>query len=506
VRRAAQEEVDIAEAAMRILWLNDRAAAVRALLAMLTRLSEAEQGRFCPLLGTMLETHDDDTIRQVIDWLERERVKPDPSLIEELARHSLVPAKEWAHWLESPTTQKRAAIMATLGHSWEPESGLQAIAGIVQLLHGNDEGCLMGIRALGGLQRERYAHYLVPYLYKPAAAIQKETLFTVNCLVNPEYTDAQLIILEFVLQILALGGRLPDYEMISSSLHSQNPKMRANAIEALEQACNRAIFLRLLPLVDSRPMEDIMRFYQRHAADAELTPATIIAKASHSHVPLERSAAAQTMWDLAVPDVLNTLRQQLRDTSSSLFRDTVTSLFIRESNGMSSNPIEMIALLSRTAFFTSFSVLDLVTLAAGISEVSFPAQQAVYRQGEAAHALYVIKTGNITLNGYGQVLARGVGDTFSEDTIYAAGTYREDAISRSASVYVVERDYLMQCARTHPRIALGLIEKHVCRDEKADPRRPVCLFVCPHLGDAGDHPRPGVVDASGVVSGHHARL
>jgi Cyclic nucleotide-binding domain len=600
MRRAAQKDVDIAEAAMRILWLNDRAAAVRALLAMLTRLSEAEQGRFCPLLGTMLESHDDDTIRQVIDWLERERVKPGPSLIEELGRHSLVPAKEWAHWLESPTTQKRAAIMATLGHSWDPESGLQAIEGIVQLLRGNDEERLMGIRALGGLQQERYAHYLVPYLYKPAAAVQKETLFAVNRLVNHEsgrllphllravaqgegenrivamealakigdsdcipallaeagsfvpcerrkaeqliltiglrsipatisvlrnpsypyearsiaaraiaklafpqlrafipeiigqeidrayqylcyhhvlaqatqaspglqvlsrfYTGVQLIILEFVLQILALGGRLPDYEMISSSLRSQNPKVRANAIEALEQACNRAIFLRLLPLVDSRPLEDIIRFYQRHEADAELTPATIIAKASHSHVPLERSAAAQAMWDLAFPEVLNTLRQQLHDTSSSLFRDTVMSLLIRAGNGMRSNPIEMIALLSRTAFFTSFSVLDLVTLAAGIREVSFAAQQPVYRQGEAAYALYVIKAGNVILNGHDRVLARGAGDTFGEETVYGTDTYREDAISRSASVYVVERDYLMQCVRTHPRMALGLIEKHV---------------------------------------------
>jgi CRP-like cAMP-binding protein len=167
------------------------------------------------------------------------------------------------------------------------------------------------------------------------------------------------------------------------------------------------------------------------------------------------------MWDLAVPDVLNTLRQQLRDASSSLLRDTVIALLVREDNGMRSNPIEMIALLSRTPFFTSFSVLDLVTLATAIREVHFAAQQPVYRQGEATHALYVIRTGTITLTGDGRTLARGVGDTFGEDTLYGADTYREDAISQSASVYVVERDSLIQCARTHPRIALGLIEKHV---------------------------------------------
>jgi hypothetical protein len=600
LRRAAQEDLDVAEAAMRILWLNDRPAAVRALLARLARLSEAEQARLCPLLGSMLETRDDDTIRQVIDWLERERVKLGPPLIEELGRHSLVPPQEWAHWLESPATQERAAIMASLGHSWDLESGLQAMAGTVKLLHGSEEECLMGIRVLGCLQRERYVHYLVPYLYKPWPAAQRETLLAMHRLVNHEsgrllphllravaqgegetrmmamralakigdsdcipallaeagdfvpserrqaeqlilaiglrsipatvavlrnpsyayearsiaaraiaklafpqlralipeiigpeidrayqylcyhnillqatqtppgirvlsrfYMDAQLIILEFVLQILALGGRLPDYEMISSSLRSRNLKVRANAIEALEQACNRAIFLRLLPLVDARPVEDKIRFYRRHAADGALTFATVIAKASHSHVPLERSAAAQAMWDLAVPDVLNTLRQQLHHASSGLFRDTVISLVIRASQATDSNIIEMVALLSRTAFFTSFSVLDLVTLAAGIREASFPAGQPVYRQGEAAQALYVVKTGNVCLNSQGQALARGAGDTFGEDAVYGSGIYGEDAVSQSASVYIVAHDYLMQCARTHPRVALGLIEKQV---------------------------------------------
>ncbi len=599
IERAAQDTADTVTA-IRVLWLNDRATAIQSVLAILTRASEEEQAKFCPVLADMLQAQDDTIVRQVLDWLEREQVQLSPRLIEELGRHSLVAPQRWSHWLHSSAAQERAAVTVSLGHSWSLENTLQALESIIELFRGSEEERILAIRALGSLRQERYAHFLMRYLHDPARVIRQEAVIAINRLVNHEsgrllpplldaveggdaesriiamealakigdsdcvsallsmaatfvpferrkaeqlilsiglrsipatvavlrnpsysyearsiaaraiaklafpqlralvpeiigqeierayqylyyhsvlaeasqaspgmwvlscfYMDAQLVILEFVLQILALGGRLPDYEMISSSLRSKNLKARANAVEALEQACNRAMFVRLLPLVDSRPLEAKIQFYRRSQATEHITPQAIVEKASTSHLPLECSSAVQAMWDTAIPDVLDTLRRQLHDMPSGLFRDTVISLLTRTNKEIGSNTIETISHLSRTSFFASFSTLDLVTIAPGVTETSFTAGQPVYRSGDAADALYVIKQGTVNLDRDSIICARGVGETFGEDAMCGATVRTENAVAQSLSTYVLEREYLMQCARAHPRIALGILEKQV---------------------------------------------
>lgn len=180
--QTAHEELDleVAEAAIRALWLNNRPEAVEAILDVLTRAPEDEQARFCPLLAEMLETQDDGIIRQVMDWLEEGDVALGPHLIEALGCHSLVPPREWSHWLTSSVSQERAAGIVCLGRSWELESRLQALEGILKLLRDNEDERVMGIRALGYLQQERYAHYLMSYLGDASPAIRRETLLAVK--------------------------------------------------------------------------------------------------------------------------------------------------------------------------------------------------------------------------------------------------------------------------------------------------------------------------------------
>jgi hypothetical protein len=77
------------------------------------------------------------------------------------------------------------------------------------------------------------------------------------------YEDAYRSVLDFVLELLTIGGRLPNFELIGSSLRSGNQKARRNAIETLEQGVSRPVFKLLLPLVDSRGMDDRISCYLR---------------------------------------------------------------------------------------------------------------------------------------------------------------------------------------------------------------------------------------------------
>lgn len=57
---------------------------------------------------------------------------------------------------------------------------------------------------------------------------------------------------DLVLELLALGGRLPDFDLLVVSLHSANPKVRGNAIEAIASGVGQATWARLGPLVTRR--------------------------------------------------------------------------------------------------------------------------------------------------------------------------------------------------------------------------------------------------------------
>src|SRR3569833_3638988 len=115
------------------------------------------------------------------------------------------------------------------------------------------------------------------------------------------YRDMQAIVVDFVLELLSVGGRLPDFELISASLRSNNRRDSANAIETIEQGVERDIFKILLPLIDTtRQTEDIARVERLiHGDRAALRPEQIAEIAIASASPLEAAAGAQALWDNA---------------------------------------------------------------------------------------------------------------------------------------------------------------------------------------------------------------
>jgi hypothetical protein len=56
--------------------------------------------------------------------------------------------------------------------------------------------------------------------------------------------------MDFVLELLAIGGFLPNFDLLIVSLHSTNPKVRGNAIEAIESGVDITLFRLLAPLLD----------------------------------------------------------------------------------------------------------------------------------------------------------------------------------------------------------------------------------------------------------------
>jgi ATP:ADP antiporter, AAA family len=122
---------------------------------------------------------------------------------------------------------------------------------------------------------------------------------------------------DFAIELLALGGRLPDFDLLVVSLHSQNVKVRANAIEAIENGVDRPTFVLLKGLIEGRPPSRI--------SDDELF-AMLEARLAHPN-PLEVYGAAQALRDLLPPEQLpSRLRAALRPGMGAGERDLIATL------------------------------------------------------------------------------------------------------------------------------------------------------------------------------------
>ncbi|WP_205854197.1 hypothetical protein [Phenylobacterium kunshanense] len=98
---------------------------------------------------------------------------------------------------------------------------------------------------------------------------------------------------DFVLELLALGGRLPDFDLLVVSLHSANPKVRGNAIEAIASGVDHATWSRLDPLLNRRTAS-----HQIHEPGDLVTR---LEDAARSRRGFEALCAAQALRDRVAP-------------------------------------------------------------------------------------------------------------------------------------------------------------------------------------------------------------
>ncbi|MEW6756508.1 MAG: cyclic nucleotide-binding domain-containing protein, partial [Candidatus Latescibacterota bacterium] len=290
------------------------------------------------------------------------------------------------------------------------------------------------------------------------------------------YRDYQWRIIEFVLEVLAIGGRLPDYEMIGSALNSPNQKARGNAIETIEQACTRETFSLLLPLVDSRGLDDRVRFYRKHLPFRDHSCQGIVDAAFCSRFPLECAAAAQAMYDAAGTGAFVAFRERLQQEPIPLLRETIVALLARhagpsaaaapvsgapEAHRTHLNVVERIACLSRMPFFGHFGPLELLALARHALRRSFGAGERIYGRGEAAGTVYALLEGAVHLEQDGRLAERRPCTVFGEDCLFGRPTRGEDAVAQSATVLAVPREQVIRDASRQPRLALELLRAKV---------------------------------------------
>jgi ATP/ADP translocase/HEAT repeat protein len=263
------------------------------------------------------------------------------------------------------------------------------------------------------------------------------------------YGDLPETVIDFVLELLGLGGRLPDFESVTASLRSPSAKDRADAIETIEQSCHRAVFLRLLPLLDGR------------ARAAAVPPAEgdddLIREACHSRFVIEAAAGLQMLWELDPGAMRAVLRERIRqaDVPPELHPFVLAMLerLIARPGTPEPNLVEIVHALAGAAFFEGLRIEDLVQLAAHTTFVTVH-DGTIPADVPSGPALALVLSGEAEVDG--RTIRAGA--MLGESALWSGGTGRPFN-ARRLEALMFDPTAVLELALRSPRLALALLKQ-----------------------------------------------
>ncbi|MCB1304057.1 MAG: hypothetical protein KDK37_07255, partial [Leptospiraceae bacterium] len=271
------------------------------------------------------------------------------------------------------------------------------------------------------------------------------------------YQDMQQVTLEFVLEILALAGRIPDYEQIAAALRSGNPRGKGDSIETLEQSVHRSVFRMLLPLVDSRPLEEKIAFYHKNYQASADSDFAILEKALRSKNDLEKALASQALYESRGEQSLDRIYRS-EPFSGPISREVYLSLSQGAEHAL--NPVERLVVLKSDILLKDLSVLNLRSpaLASRQREAN---GQSLYEKGALADFLYLPIDATFEVEGSDQAYGAGTGYEVLErlgNPDGESGLRRNTVKAVSGSYLEIPAASIEEMIQSDPRSALGILE------------------------------------------------
>ncbi|MDG2238820.1 MAG: Npt1/Npt2 family nucleotide transporter [Longimicrobiales bacterium] len=263
------------------------------------------------------------------------------------------------------------------------------------------------------------------------------------------YRDAQERILDFILEILNIAGRLPSHEMLSSSLRSALPKERANALETVEQGVPRSLFKRLKPLLLGAGSA-VANSEERNRKDLISTNAVLDA-ALVSPFAVEASAAADALWVEEHPEMLTRLRGRLPELHGQIFRETVVKLAADGQEVMT--PVDIMDALAAAPFFEALTVADLQNIALRAIVEEVPAGTTLFSGDDPAKSVWVLIEGTGVCDG----VPIEPGALLGDGALGILETYGSEVVSQGMTLVRVPTDMIMDLAEASSALGIELI-------------------------------------------------
>lgn len=273
------------------------------------------------------------------------------------------------------------------------------------------------------------------------------------------YRDAAAEGLEFVLELLSLTGRLADFDLIRASLSFANARDRANAIETIQQSCERSLFRRICELIEATVPGSGLTTTLTERLPVE----RVLKRAANSSVALEASAGLIAHQERGLAGGLELLRARLDQTEPGRVNEWLIALLPRFVDtgvdfALSAHPVDRVAALVRAEFFSDARILALDYLAAHAIERSWPAGELVYDESSSTEALFVLTEGSVRVaRRRGDWTAR-TGATFGQRVLMGDTRRKEKVISEGSRALVLPGTVVMRAIEIFPAMGVSLYQ------------------------------------------------
>ena len=273
------------------------------------------------------------------------------------------------------------------------------------------------------------------------------------------YRDIQSIILEFILELLTIGGRLPDFEMIKTAINSTNSNSRANAIETIEQSTDREIFTLLRPLIDGRDIDDIMDFYKSKFPIKEIDIEYILDTALNSNNSLEIEIVLEVLY-FRQDDYLNKFREKLKDKI-----DIKNSIFYLLENKAQYTIVEKLIFLTQHKLSKRFNIFELYMMSKNSTILELKKGDYLYKKREDINYIYLLLDGEVTDAKLKYVKGDVVGFNSILDRRYIKDI-KDIVCSKNTKFLVLSINSIIDAIYTYPKIGIEFLLIKSSQNEK----------------------------------------
>jgi MFS family permease len=301
----------------------------------------------------------------------------------------------------------------------------------------------------GLILREIESIYKLLYIYHIVLEEYHERQDDRLLLLCKYFQDKHQFVLEFVLEILSIGGSIPSAEGIKTSIRSRNINVRDNVVETIEQSTEWDIFRILLPLLDGRDIEDIIYFYQKNYTVFEYDLEAILEYSIYAHHELE-VAIAITLIPTIHSNPLEIFRQKLLSTKSIKIKKMIFASLNSEKCDNS------IFTLAKVSHYKSMSYFNIFVLYIMLEEAKI-IQYTVSKNEES-----MITGISILLNG---VCSRGKtiytkGDFIDFSIIFSPTKEKNKSVKHSEEIEIlqIQKSALLNAIEIYPEIGIGFLK------------------------------------------------
>lgn len=303
---------------------------------------------------------------------------------------------------------------------------------------------------------------------------------------------------ERVLEALALMGDTTAIRRISREIWGDNPRARADALEALENLGYREITVLLLPTLDEQEPELALERCRQVLGDGEPAPEEMLNRiAGHPDVwvracvayfagkqhlagcrgmaerlladpdPLVRETALEALAAICPNDVPGIAAPLEQDPAPAVRRqaERICAGAVPGMEEIMLSTMEKLLFLKSVSFFDSLDGEDLLELAERTEVRRVPAGESLYQQGDDADSLYIVVKGHVVIQRQADkesVDLAHVGEHgyFGELSLLDGAPHTTTAVAvEDSTVLSLNREEFRDLVKERPEAALGAFKE-----------------------------------------------